>query len=157
MTEILYMVWIKGFPGDSGSEESACNVGDLGSIPGLGRFPGEETGNPLPYSCLKNPMDRGAWWAIAHGVTKSQARLSDSMNKGQPFILLGCVEIRVAWSGLYTGMDSPKSNPRCKIWISSHFVIPSVCPEYLQKKCNKYSRKECQVSTGLLVSFPQPF
>ena len=49
-----------GFPGGSNVKESACNVADLGSIPGLGRSPGEGTGNPLQYSCLKNPMDRGA-------------------------------------------------------------------------------------------------
>ena len=51
---------------------SACNVGDLGSIPGLGRYPGEGNGNPLQYSCLANPMDRGALWAIVHGAAKSQ-------------------------------------------------------------------------------------
>ena len=53
-------------------KESACNVGDLGSIPGSGRSPGEGTGNPLQYSCLENPIDRGAWWGIVHLVTKSQ-------------------------------------------------------------------------------------
>ena len=52
-------------------KNSACNVGDLGSIPGLGRSPVEVYGNPLHYSCLENPMDRGAWWATAHGVTES--------------------------------------------------------------------------------------
>ena len=50
-----------GFPGGSGGKESACKVGDLGSISASGRFPGEGTGNPLQYSCLENPMDRGAW------------------------------------------------------------------------------------------------
>ena len=54
-----------------------CNAGDLGSIAGLGRSPGEGNGNPLQYSCLENPMDRGAWWATVHGVTKSQTQLSD--------------------------------------------------------------------------------
>ena len=49
---------------------SACNVGDLGSIPGLTRSPGEGNGNPLQYSCLENPMDRGAWRAIVYGVPK---------------------------------------------------------------------------------------
>ena len=53
------------------SKESARNAGDLGSIPGLGRVPGEGNGNPLQYSCLENPMDRGAWWATVHGVTES--------------------------------------------------------------------------------------
>ena len=56
---------------------SACNAGDPGSIPGLGRSPGEENGNPLQYSCLENPMDGGARWATVHKVTKSQTRLSD--------------------------------------------------------------------------------
>jgi hypothetical protein len=53
-----------------GSSVSACNAGDLGLIPGLGRSPGEGNGNPPQYSCLGNPMDRGAWRAIAHGVTR---------------------------------------------------------------------------------------
>ena len=65
------------FPGGSEVKASACNVGDLGSIPGLGRSPGEGKGNPLQYSCLENPMDGGAWWATVHGVAKSQTQLSD--------------------------------------------------------------------------------
>ena len=64
-------------PCSSDGKESACNAGDLGSIPGLGRSSGEGTGNPLQYSCLENPTDRGAWWATVHGVAKSQTRLSD--------------------------------------------------------------------------------
>ena len=56
----------------SDSKEAACNSGDLGSIPGLGRSPGGENGNPLQYSGLENPMDRGAQWTIVHGVTKSR-------------------------------------------------------------------------------------
>ena len=66
-----------GSPGGSDGKESACSSGDLGSVPGSGRFPGEGNGNPLQYSGLENPMDRGAWWATAHGVTKSWTRLSD--------------------------------------------------------------------------------
>ena len=66
-----------GFPGGSEVKASACNVGDLGLIPGLGRSPGEGNGNPLKYSCLENPMDRGAWWATVYGVAKSRTRLSD--------------------------------------------------------------------------------
>ena len=60
------------FPGGSDGKESACNAGDLGSIPGLGRSPGEGIGYPLQYSGLENFMDRGAWWATVHGVAKSQ-------------------------------------------------------------------------------------
>ena len=66
-----------GFPGGSEVKASASNMGDLGSIPGLGRFPGEGNGNPLQYSCLENPMDGGAWWATVHGVAKSRTQLSD--------------------------------------------------------------------------------
>ena len=62
-----------GFPGGSDGKESACNAGDLGSIHGLGRSPGEGNGYPLQYSCLENSMDRWSWKAIVHGVTKSQA------------------------------------------------------------------------------------
>ena len=62
-----------GFLGGPDGKESTCNVEDLGSIPGLGRSPGEGNGNPLQYSCLENPMDTGAWQAIVHRVvTKSQ-------------------------------------------------------------------------------------
>ena len=65
------------FPGGSDSKESACNVGDLSSIPGLGRSPGGWHGNPLCYSCLENPKERGAWRATVHGVAKSRTWLSD--------------------------------------------------------------------------------
>ena len=65
--------------GGSDGKVSAQNAGDPGSIPGLGRSPGEENGNPLQYSCLENSMRGGAWWATVHGVAKSQTRLSDFM------------------------------------------------------------------------------
>ena len=64
------------FPGGSDSKASVYNTGDPGSIPGLGRSPGEGNGNPLQYSCLENPMDRGAWWATIRGVSKGWTRLS---------------------------------------------------------------------------------
>ena len=66
-----------GFPGGSEVKASASNVGDPGSISGSGRSPGEGNGNPLQYSFLENPMDREAWWATVHGVTKSRTQLSD--------------------------------------------------------------------------------
>ena len=59
-----------GFPHSSVSKESACHAGHPGSIPGLGRFPGEGNGNPLQCSCLENRMDKGAWQATVHGVTR---------------------------------------------------------------------------------------
>ena len=67
----------KNFPGGSVGKDSACIAGDLGSIPGSGKSPGEGNGNPLQYSCLENPMDRGAWWATVHEVAKSRTGLSD--------------------------------------------------------------------------------
>ena len=58
------------FPGGSDGKESTCSAGDLGLNPGSGRTSGEGNGNPLQYSCLENLMDRGAWWAIVHGVAE---------------------------------------------------------------------------------------
>ena len=66
-----------GFPGGSDSKESSCNAGDQGLIPGLGKSPGEGNVNPLQHSCLENPMDRGAWWAVVHGVTKCWTGLNN--------------------------------------------------------------------------------
>ena len=66
-----------GFPGGSDSKESACRPGYPGLIPGSGRSPGEGNVKPLQYSCLENPIDGGAWQATAHGVPKSQTRLSN--------------------------------------------------------------------------------
>ena len=66
----MSFIEIYDFPGGSDVKASACNVGDPGSIPGLGRSPGEGNGNPLQYSCLENPIDGGAWWATVHGVAE---------------------------------------------------------------------------------------
>ena len=68
---------LSSFPGGSDGKASAYNLGDPGSIPGLGKSPGEGHGNPLQYSCLENPMDRGTWKATVHGVAKSQTQLSN--------------------------------------------------------------------------------
>ena len=77
---------IGGFPGDSVGKESACNAGDVGLISGFGGG----HGNLLGYFCLENPMDRGAWWATVHGVTKSRKRLSTHTSM---------VDIPVLWLG----------------------------------------------------------
>ena len=98
---VFIFPWYKYFLDSSFGKESTCNARDLGSIPGLGRSPGdrkgypfqysvlgnsrecivhgikEGNGTPLQYSCLENPMDGGAWWVAVHGVTKSQTQLSD--------------------------------------------------------------------------------
>ena len=66
-----------GLPWWLNGKESACNAGDMSLIPGLGRSPGEGNRNPIQYSCLGSPMDRGAWWATVHRVEKSWTQLSD--------------------------------------------------------------------------------
>ena len=80
----LFLVWsiigFEGFPGNSAGKESACNAGDPGSIPGLGRSPGGGHGNPLQYSCLENPHGQRALRATVHGAAKSRARLSIARN-----------------------------------------------------------------------------
>ena len=73
-----------GFPRSSVGKESACSVRDLGLIPGSGRFSGEGDGSPLQYSCLENPMDRGAWRATVHGVTRVT---HDLASKPPPYIV----------------------------------------------------------------------
>ena len=67
----------EGFPGGSVVKHPPANAGDTGSIPGLGRSPGAGNGSPLQYSCLENSMDRGAWQATVHGITKSPTQLGD--------------------------------------------------------------------------------
>ena len=71
------MILIWGFPSGTDGKECTCNAGDLGSIPGLGRSPGDGNGYLLQYSGLENSMDRRTWQATVHGVTKSQTRLGD--------------------------------------------------------------------------------
>ena len=79
------------FPGGLDGKESTCNVGDLGSIPGLGRSPGGGHDNPLQYSFLENHMDRGAWWAAVHGVAKGWTWLSDhAQHSTLPQCLVHC-------------------------------------------------------------------
>ena len=67
---LFKVIW--GFSGGSVVKNPPANAGEAGSIPGLGKFPGGGHGNPLQYSCLQNPMDRGAWWAAVHSVEKIQ-------------------------------------------------------------------------------------
>ena len=69
--QLLGIQGLLGFPCGSDGKESAWNIEDVGSIPVLGRFLGEGNGNPLQYSCLENPMERGAWWSTVHGVAKN--------------------------------------------------------------------------------------
>ena len=74
---MMYSAYILCFPGGSEVKASACNAGDLGLIPGVGRPPEERNGNLLQYPCLENPIDRGVWWATLHRVAVTHTRLSD--------------------------------------------------------------------------------
>ena len=73
--QAVQIVW--SFPGGLVVKNIPDNTGDFGSIHGSGRYLGEGNGNPLQYSGLANPMDRGAWWAIVHGITKNRTQLGD--------------------------------------------------------------------------------
>ena len=83
------------------------NAGDLGLIPGLGGSSGEGNGNPLQYSCLKNPMDRGAWWAAVHWVPKSWTRLSDFT-----FTFMG--KQSILWTLRQSDVFKPKMSQKSK-------------------------------------------
>ena len=113
---ILDLCFLCGFPGGSVVKESACNTGDPGSIPGLGRSSGGGHGNPLQYSCLENPMDRGTWWATVHDGHKEsdmtgQLTLSYvTRGQGRSRLLTPCLPpgFWVSWptpsSQAYTGV-----------------------------------------------------
>ena len=76
-----------GFPGGLVAKNLPASAEDTGSIPGSGRSPGDGNRNPLQYSCLGNPIDRGAWWAVVHEVTKSQTQLSNEMTATYNYIV----------------------------------------------------------------------
>ena len=103
---VLWNFLVLGFPGGLDDEESACNVRDLGSIPGLGRSPGGGHGDPLQCPCPENPVDRGAWQATVHGVAKSQTP-AERLSTHPPWnatLALGCL-----------GNSSIKGKPVCGI------------------------------------------
>ena len=98
---------ISGFPGSLAGKEAACNASCIGSISELGRSPGEGNGYPLQYSGLENSMDRGAWQATAHGVAKSQTRLSDFHF---PFFTVYQLSGRVLYSSATSFLKSLKNH-----------------------------------------------
>ena len=89
----------------------AGDIRDAGSIPGLGRFPGEGHGNLLQYSCLENPMDRGAWWATVHGVAKSQTRLKQLSKHACAHPHSTCLHLSLLCPEILSGVFSSPSNP----------------------------------------------
>ena len=140
-------IMFNDFPGSSAGKESTWNAGDLGSILGSGRSSGAGTGNPLQYSCLENFMDRGAWRAIVHGVTKvwynlltkppppwrlcPKARRSPGGGNGNPF-QYSCLEnstVREAWWAIVHGVTKSWT------WLSdSHFHFFCSCTYSLTQK-----------------------
>ena len=135
-----------GFPDSSDGKASAYNAGDLDSIPGSGRSPGERNGNPLQYSCLENPMGRGAWGATVRGVTKSRTWLSDFTFH---FHIVPCLVLTVAswpanrflrrqvrWSGI------PIS------WKNFQFVVI-----HTVKGFGVINKVEVDVFSGILLIF----
>ena len=119
-------------------KESTCNVGDLGSIPGLGRSPGEGNGKPLQYSCLENPMDGGDWQATVHGVAKSWARLTDNIYL---LIHFGCTGSQLQLWDLHCGMQASQllhTNSQlwhaCGIQFSNQGSNPGPCTGSLQSQ-----------------------
>ena len=102
----------------SAGKESVCHTGDTGeagSIPGLGRSPGERNGNPLQYSCLKNPVNGGAWQAIAQSVSKSRIRLSIQAHRGEERHQTHGPQAR---SGLYIYRLAPILNNQSRLTVS---------------------------------------
>ena len=104
-----------GFPGGSDGKESACNVGDLGSIPGLERSPGRGHGNPLQYSCLENLMERGAWWSTVHGVAESD--MNEWLSTAAHIVIWLCLYL--LWASLVPQMV--KNLKQCRsgfdLWV----------------------------------------
>ena len=103
----LQMIINYGFPGGSDGKESACSIGDSGSIPGLGRSPGEGNGSPPQDSCLENSMDRGAWRATIHGAAKSPTWLDGWVSLSAATCLVLCAQNSLL---LRTGTS------RCSTW-----------------------------------------
>ena len=120
-----------GFPRNSVGKESVCNAGDPGSIPGLGRSPGEGHGNPLQYSCLENPVNRGAWQATVHGDI--QSRRSWSPRGSEQGYHRGNLEL------LSSIMRSPTFSPPSahKLWENLCSFLESSTTSHIYDKLHK--------------------
>ena len=136
MTERLNWTELKASPCGTVVKNLPANAGDASSIPGSGRSPGVENGNPFQYSCLENPMDKRAWWATAHGVTKSRTQLSihthiwSMLKTGRLPIL-----------SHFSGQNNSQSQPRFKVWRNSlHLLIEWITKSHTwYRKGNHYS------------------
>ena len=141
----LSFIWSshKGFPGGARCEESPINAGDIrdgGSIPGSGRSPGGRQGNPLQCSCLENPVDRGAWRSMVHGVTRSQTRLMRlSMN-----IIQGQVWTTVFRDTCLGGQNEMKNSKA----VFTRLVVIFEVQEVWQRMCTWRGTTSCVSNLG---------
>ena len=143
------MKW--GFPGGSNGKESACNAGDPGLIPGLGRSPGEGNSTPLQCSCLENSMDRGAWRATVHGVRKSWTQLSDEHfhfhNAYETSAKRGCTSF--AWMHMVSLFVSLVT--WCQKTTQRSFQVKDIFQTWA-RFCTSQRVKDCQRGRELLWS-----
>ena len=120
---------VKSLPSNAG------DIKDVGSIPGSGRFPGGGHGNPLQHSCLKNPMDRGAWWVTVHTVAKSRTQLKRlNTHKHIINILYEEPEIKLPTSN----GSSKKQESSRKTSISALLTMPKPLTVWITRKCGKF-------------------
>ena len=127
-----------GFPGNSAGRESACIAGDLDSIPGLGRSPGGGPGNPLQSSCLENPMDKGAWRATAHGVTRVGHNWATMHSTAlwMPLLFSSQVEFGsfvIPWSPLGSSVHEFSTQEH---WVGCHFFLHALYTHTHTYKCS---------------------
>ena len=132
-----WQIYARGFPGDSVVKNPSDNPGDsgnVGSVPGVGRSPGEGNGKPLPYSRWENPMDRGAWWATVHGVGKLDT--TERLDTHTPTQLLSTLRISSAFSSVSSVLPSSNStfsNP--SLWPTAHQNSKSVSTLWICTTC----------------------
>ena len=141
-----------GFPCGSTGKESACNAGDLCSIPGLARSPGERKGSPLQYSCLGNPVDRGAWWAVIHGITKkpnTSQRISNN---------IGINKSQSSYKALQSDSCSQKwVYPECLMWLCEPFHITVLITGQYSMQLRHHHLREHIFTIGVWLAVPKAF
>ena len=138
---------------------SARNVGNPGLILGLGKSPGEGNGNPLQYSCLGNPKDRGTWWATVHGITKSRTQLSDFSSlfvyiKAPAISVTGNImNVYISWlvTDILTTAGLSVQEHGTQFWSSGPFPVQS-----LGRALLSYDPMDSSCQTPLSMGFPRP-
>ena len=145
MTKIKWDNFLQGFPGGSEGNGSAYNAGYLGSIPGSGRSSGEGKGNPLQYSCLENPMDRGAWQATVHGIPRSPTWLTNTQ-RAKSY----CCPVAQLCLTLWDSMDCSTPGPPCP--SPSPGAYPNSCP--LSRWCHPTISSSVVSFSSCPQSFP---